>query len=147
MTKRLYAAETTVAVEKTRGEIEQLLRKHGCDQLAYAWESGRAALTFRLDGRTVRMAVPLEPEGEPTAKQREQFERSRWRAVLLIVKAKLEAVAAGISSVEREFLADVVTPGGRTVEQWIGQSLATALSSGRSPQLPALLLSGPEEPR
>src|SRR5690606_38687520 len=43
--------------------------------------------------------------------------RRRWRSLLLVVKAKLTAVADGISTLEREFLADMVTADGRTVEQ------------------------------
>ena len=44
----------------------------------------------------------------PREKQRQLWEqgcRSRWRAILLILLAKFEAIEAGISTFEREFLA------------------------------------------
>lgn len=44
-----------------------------------------------------------------------QVKRQRWRALLLVVKAKLEAIEAGISTLEHEFLANVVLPGGSTI--------------------------------
>lgn len=66
----------------------------------------------------------------------EQACRAKWRALLLIVKAKLEAVAQGISTVEREFLADVVTINGQTVQQlYGGDVLRLAEAEGAKPLL------------
>lgn len=48
----------------------------------------------------------------------------RWRALLLVTKAKFEAVASGISTVEREFLADLVLPNGRVVQEELAPRLA-----------------------
>ena len=36
MTQR-YAAKTTVTVEKSKTEIEAVLRRYGADQFMYAW--------------------------------------------------------------------------------------------------------------
>ena len=47
----------------------------------------------------------------------EQACRQRWRALLLIIRAKLEAAEAGISTLETEFLANIVLPDGRTAGQ------------------------------
>jgi hypothetical protein len=69
----------------------------------------------------------------------EQACRQRWRALLLIVKAKLEAVTAGISTVEREFLPDVVLPNGATVGEWVGPQIATVYARH---EMPALLPGG-----
>jgi hypothetical protein len=38
----------------------------------------------------------------------EQAVRQRWRALVLVIKAKLEAVESGITSFEDEFLAHTV---------------------------------------
>ena len=38
-----------------------------------------------------------------------------WRAFVLLVKAKKVAIEQGISTVEREFFADTVMPGGSTL--------------------------------
>jgi hypothetical protein len=65
----------------------------------------------------------------------DQAVRARWRALLLIIKAKLEAIAGGISTLEREFLADVVMPDSQTVGQWLAPQLEAAYQSGRMPPL------------
>jgi hypothetical protein len=49
----------------------------------------------------------------------EQACRSRWRALLLCIKAKLEACAVGITTFDSEFLAHIVTGDGRTVAERI----------------------------
>ncbi len=45
--------------------------------------------------------------------------RQQWQALLLVVKAKLEAVAAGISTLEAEFLANIVLPDNNTAGEWM----------------------------
>lgn len=45
----------------------------------------------------------------------EQAARQRWRALNLVIKAKLEAVEASIATMEEEFMAHIVLPNGRTV--------------------------------
>ena len=46
----------------------------------------------------------------------EQGYRQRWRALLLIIRAKLEA---GITTLESEFLVNIVLPDGGTVGHWL----------------------------
>jgi hypothetical protein len=62
----------------------------------------------------------------------EQADRQRWRALYIVIRAKIEAVEAGIAVFEQEFLAFVVLPNGLT----IGDSLVPLLKEGR--ELPAL---------
>lgn len=154
-----YAAKTTVPAEKSRQEIEKLLRRFGAEGFGYASERDRAQLMFRIRSSSpeitllIRMTIPLPDESSRlithdgrgmrrSESQRrdalDQWTRQRWRAILLIVKAKLEAVATGISTVEREFLPDVVDPSsGRTVEE----SVLPALSSNYlDPSRPPLRL-------
>src|SRR5690348_11394806 len=117
---RAYAEGTTVPVEKTRAEIERLLTKHGAAQLGIVTdtEQGLAMVLFTLANRQVRMRVPLPrlDDVRSNARRRsqdghvsrwEQLSRQRWRAVLLLVRAKLELVELGLSTIEREFLADI----------------------------------------
>lgn len=156
-----YATQTTVSVERSRAEIEQLLLAKGASQIMSAFDvaQGRAIFGFTMNGRMVRLAIPL-PDRESkdfthkryndrftwrthtAAKQQalwEQACRSRWRAIVLILKAKFEAIEAGISTLEREFLADTVMADGSTVGQWMQPQLETMYSSGR---MPALLPAG-----
>ena len=52
-----------------------------------------------------------------------------------MIKAKLEAIHQGISSIEREFLADTIMPDGQTVAEWVEPQLAKAYESGQMPKL------------
>ena len=68
----------------------------------------------------------------------EQECRARWRALLLVIKAKLEAVESGITTFETEFLPCTVLPGGATVAEEIAPRVREMLSTGSSmPLLPA----------
>jgi hypothetical protein len=73
--------------------------------------------------------------------QREQSAREAWRRCLLVTKAKLEIVADGESSLEREFLADVLLPDGRTVHEALAHQLEQAYTDG---SLPPMLPPAPE---
>ena len=121
-----YAAKTTVPVSRTRDEIERVLARYGADAFGYGWDDGRAVLSFRAKGRYIRFSMDVV--GTP------QEERQRWRALLLVMKAKLEAVESGITSFEDEFLAHVVLPDNRTVGQWLGPELEAAYLHGEMPK-------------
>lgn len=152
MTK--YAAKTTVSVQRSRDEIEAILTRYGADQFMYGWFEGGATIAFRAHGRMVRFHLPLPDAEDPEIKftprrQRrtgkaleaaiQQAERQRWRALALVVKAKLEAVESGIVSFESEFLPFTVLPDNRTVGEWLEPQLEAAYQTGRMPTLaPAL---------
>ena len=87
---RAYARRTKVPAERTRLEVEALMCKRGADQFVSGADSARAVLAFRLKGRHIRFTLPL---GDV---RNEQHLRSRWRALLLVIKAKLEAIDIGI---------------------------------------------------
>lgn len=164
---KTYAESTTVSVERTRAEIEGLLMRYGAERFAYATEPGKAQLIFSIKGDhggpvLVRMTLPLPSKtekrfthGKPRSKyssfepentvekQRSLWEqacRSRWRSLFLVVKAKLDAVTVGISTIEREFLADTVLPNGQTMGEHALPKLAEAYERGG---MPRLLLLGP----
>lgn len=152
-----YASETTVSVEKSRGEIESILRRYKADAFMYASEANRAMIQFRIGLRQVRFLLVMpDPKdrsftqhsrGYRTAdaaeKAWEQACRQRWRALALVIKAKLEAVSAGITSVEDEFLAHTVLPSGQTVGQFMEPQLQIAYETGQMPS--GFLLGGPRQ--
>jgi hypothetical protein len=73
-----------------------------------------------------------------SSKRYDQECRQRWRALLLVIKAKLEAVESGIACFEEEFLAHIVLPNGQQVGQWLRPQLAFAYERGNMPpMLPA----------
>jgi hypothetical protein len=134
-----YAERTQVPVSRSRLEIEQVLTAYGADAFAFGWEQGRAVVTFRADGRYVRFVVAPESTREKTRKQIEQAERQRWRALLLVVKAKIESVESGIETFEEAFMPHVVMPDGQVVKDWLTPQLEQAYSTGKMPaMLPAL---------
>lgn len=152
-----YASDTSVSVENTRAEIERTLKRYGATSFAYASEADRAMIGFRISERMVRFVVHLPDPGArefthtpargvrrsdaEREKAWEQACRQRWRALALVIKAKLEAVAAGITTVEDEFLAHTMLPDGRTVGEWAKPELAIAYEHGSMPT--SLLLEGP----
>ena len=71
----------------------------------------------------------------PTAAREgyEQALRSRWRALTLIITAKLEAVAF-----EEEFAVHMVLPGGETVGQWLVPQIAEYKSNEMPPMIPGV---------
>lgn len=124
-----YAARTKVPADRTRLEIEALMKKRGADQFLSGADEDRAMLAFRLKGRHIKFILPL---GKSCGAQ---LERSRWRALLLVIKAKLEAVAIGILTLEDAFLADTVLPDNRTVAEYMQPQLESAYREGKMPPL------------
>lgn len=145
-----YAESTGVAPERSRAEIEATLKRYGADGFMYGWQDDHALIAFRLGGRQMRfvMAMP-DPAGRDlthtaTGKARtpkqakaayEQAVRQRWRALALVIKAKLEAVESGITTIEDEFLAHIVLPDGQSVGQWMRPQIRAAYKSGDMPML------------
>lgn len=126
-----YASGTDVSSDRSKAEIERTLTRYGATSFIIGWETGRAAVGFEYGGRRIRFVLPLPDRAErrfthtpTTGKVRsaaqadtayEQAVRQKWRALLLIVKAKLEAVESGVAEFEAEFFAYIVLPSGRTV--------------------------------
>lgn len=130
---RRFAEATKVPIGKTKAEIEELLRKHGAKQTLSGTdtESGNLLCGFTMDGRQVRMTA-VTSNGKGSAEQRE---RQAWRALLLLVKGKLEIIAMGYTTFENEFLANLVLPNGQTVADDVVPKIAKAYESGKMPNL------------
>ena len=153
-----YAQGTTVPISKSKQEIEETLMRKKAKNFAAGTSNGTAIIAFELDKRMIRIAFPLpDPDAkefaittryrkevvsppELRAKLHEAECRRRWRAVLLIVKAKLEAIESKIGTVESEFLSCIVVPGGKTFGEYIGPQLQAAYEKGVN--MPPLLGGG-----
>ena len=126
-----YAKGTKVPVARSKTEIDKVLRKHGATAIMMGEQFDTGALVaFQLAARNVRIDVPLPqvdefrrgPWGDGTRRYTEaqanrrceQATRERWRAVVLLLKAKLEAISLGHTTVEREFLYGMMLPDGQT---------------------------------
>lgn len=137
MTARRYAQDTSVPVGQTQSEIKARLRTAGADQIAVYEATDKSAVAFRLGGSFYRITVPTSAKPRDIA----QDERRAWRLLGLLMKSKLEAVREGATTVEREFLADMLLYDGQTVSEAIGPELRIAHQEGRMPS--TLMLTGP----
>lgn len=140
-----YASSTEVSSDRSRAEIERTLSRWGADSFAYMTNRSQAQIAFEYDGKRIRFVLPLPDRDSreftltPTGKARvrsasdaayEQAVRQKWRALNLVVKAKLEAVESGISTFEQEFYANVVLPNGQTVFEATSPQVAQMISVG-----------------
>ena len=150
-----YASTTDVTSAKSRADIEHEFERYGATAFAYGWDSGAATIGFEAEGRRFLLRIPLPDPADAeftmsrhankyaryrlsdeAARERyDQAVRQRWRAVLLIIKAKLEAVASHITTLEQEFYAHILLPDGRTVSEATAPAIATAYRTGTMPAL------------
>ena len=145
-----YASQTTVTSAKSRDEIERTLVRYGATQFAYGWQGDKAVIGFTMEQRQMRFHLPLPDATDreftqtPTGRRRSaaeslkahaQAERQRWRALLLIVKAKLEAVESGIVTFEEEFAMHMVLPDNRRVSDHVVPMIEQAYVTGQVPSM------------
>src|SRR5882672_9519968 len=96
-----FAEGTTVAVEKSRAEIEKLITRYGATSTAFMNGPGRAMILFECNSRRVAFNLPLpsvdenrfqkDGRGSTRTPQKryeawEQACRQRWRALALVIK-------------------------------------------------------------
>lgn len=141
-----YAIDTDVPVERSKQQIESMLRQRGAEGFAAAWHKAGHQIEFVWKGMRIRFTLPAIDEGkhandrqgrprktEAVQRAIQQADRSRWRGLFLVVKAKLEAVESGISIFEEEFLAFIVDP---ATNMTVGEHLVPQIQSGGQLGLP-----------
>ena len=143
-----FAEDTKVPIERSKAEIEAMLIRYGADQFVSGWGETEARIQFRANERYIRFVLPIPKKDEPrftqharyTWKRRSEAEavkaweqelRRRWRALALVVKAKLEAVQSGIVGFEDEFMAHIVMPDGQTVAEHARPMIAQVYETGK----------------
>lgn len=153
-----YAKKTSVGSDRSKAEIERTLTRYGAEGFMYGWQGTTAIIAFKMMGRQVKFLLPLpdrfskEFTHTPTRGTRradsaaegayEQAIRQRWRALTLIIKAKLEAVESGITVFEDEFLAHIVLPNGLTVGDFMLPQIEEAYKTGEMPEMLPMLDGG-----
>ena len=146
-----YAQSTSVSSEKSRAEIERTLARYGATGFLYGWNRGQAVVGFQMNERHIKFMLPMpdrdsdefqktpgrgQQRSEEAAQAAyEQAVRQRWRALALVIKAKLEAVESGITEFDDEFMAHIVLPDGQTVGQFMRPQIASAYETGDMPPL------------
>ena len=131
-----YAANTTVPVEKSKADIEKTITRHGADAYYSAMDRLSASIGFRIDGRMIKIDIPLpnKDDFQSDAKY-EQAIKQRWRALLLIIKAKFELIEDGMGSLEEEFMPWLLMPNGKTFGEWASPQIEAMYKSGKMPPL------------
>lgn len=150
-----YAENTTVPIERSVQEIVALVKRAGAERVAQFEEPERFTVQFELAGRMVRSRVRLplpdefamrgarpanDAERRGTADSRA---RQRARALLLVIKAKLESVESEVETFEEAFLPNIVMSDGVTVYERVAEQIAIEYAD---PTPRPLLLSGPTRP-
>lgn len=148
-----YAKDTTVDTSRSRDEIERTLVRYGADQFMYGWRDGQALVEFKMKNRRIRFLLTLPgcDEFKLTEAKRivrsekaqseayDQACRQRWRALLLVIKAKLESQESGIETFEEAFAMQTVLPDGSTAAEYFLPQVAMAYKTNvMPPMLPML---------
>jgi hypothetical protein len=139
-----YAEGTSVTVQSSQAELQLLLVRRGADQVVTGWDQTEGAMVqFRIQNRYVQLNVP-KPDLTKLRKQHPQTDLERleaqedrrmWRALILLAKAKFEAVDAGITSFDKEFLADLMLPNGKRFITAMRPQLEEMYATGKMPAL------------
>jgi hypothetical protein len=141
-----YAEGTKVTVESSRGEITGILAKHGVQKMGWMASPDGDELLFELGGGSFRFRM-VKPTAESMrerdgktyanpqnidwdAKATQEWRRV-WRANVLLLKAKLEFIESGDTTLDRELMAYRVLKDGRTLEDAIAAGGLPMLVAGR----------------
>lgn len=133
-----YATGTTVPVDKSRGDISGILARYGVERQGWVTGPDGDELMFELNGKRYRFQInkpTLEDAkrsyldsgksewgwnhqaDQETWKQKEWMRR--WRANVLLIKAKLEFADGGDTTLEREFMPYMLVDGKRTLGELV----------------------------
>ena len=151
----VYTRDTNVSVNRRREEIIATLERYGAESCGHAQDGNHQVVFFRMEGRRVRLIVEM-PNSEEFALTTTGIRRTgqahmnaynrargqRLRALLLLVKAKLEGVVSGITTVDDEFLAHIYLPDGTTVGEFIQPQIEESYRTGQMPPLLPMLPPG-----
>jgi hypothetical protein len=161
---RRFAQDTSVAIARSREQIDKLLREWKCEGVAWMdhWCEDSVELQFKLlrlgpDGKNpvvyvARFRMHLEPETEirnrcrgtrgfQDAKFREAMERRgrrEHRLLFLWLKAALEVVEEGIITPEALFMPFFVCKDGRTVYEASVENMPKLISQPAHRLLPEI---------
>jgi hypothetical protein len=143
-----YTRGDSISGGASREHIERALLAYGATHVLFSQRGNRSAIAFRGEGRQFRIVLSLpqsdgtssirgdtaeSPVQEAKAKVLDRATRKFWQALALSIDAKLGAVAAGVATLESEFLAHVVLPGNGTVLDELEPIIDSAYRSGRLP--------------
>jgi hypothetical protein len=142
---RRFAEGTPVTVDKSRGEISGILAQHGCMTMAWGTTPTGDTLQFALGGHLFRFSINKPTPEEMRERDGERYTyphnidwktkatdewRRRWRAHVLLIKAKLEFIEGGDTTLELEFMPYTVLKSGETLGEWMEAGGVPLLTAG-----------------
>lgn len=134
--ERQRQAELDAANERARAAAAEAQRLR---DVADAEAREKAWLVFRI--REVRYRITTGEIQVARGRKPEAEARRQWRAILLLVKAKVVSIVEGISTVEREFLSDAIMPDGSVLSDHAPKLIENAYREGGPPRL---MIGGPQ---
>lgn len=135
-----YALKSSVPVDRSQGEVRKILGKYGATGFAYGEQGTTTIVMFEMRKRRMKFVLPMPEQPGTNARQWEikeydQLCRTRWRCLVLAIKAKLECVESGITTLEQEFMAHIVLPNGETVGEVMTPQIQIAYEKKKMPAL------------
>lgn len=138
-----FAEKTTVSIERSQGEIRKILGKFNATGFAYGEKPEMAMVQFEMASKRMKFMLPMAVCGVAkntrgwimAEKQVDQENRRRWRCLTLAIKAKLECVESGITTLEQEFMAHIMLPNGMTVGEAVLPQINQSYKDGKMPPL------------
>ena len=146
-----FAETTTVPAERSQTEIGRIIARYGASGYMSGWRGRHAFVGFELNNRTIKFVLSMPDRNnrafthtpgrghvrttEAREKAYDQAIRQKWRALALVIKAKLEAVQSGIVEFDQEFMAHIVLPDGRTVSETLLDGIQGALETRSAPPM------------
>lgn len=151
-----YARRTVVSADKSQAKIKRLAQRYGAHQFGFMEQAGQATVLFSARDRQLKFILPLPKltddfiiYHEPTGRRGRRSKRTelqaaaaldaetrrRWRALVLVLKAKLESVESGITTFDEEFLTHIVLPDSTTVGERLVPMVVAAYGDGKMPRM------------
>ena len=149
MTTKIPYFNTTIPPERTKADIEKLLKEHNVEDIQWTTYQNTTTLRFiwKINVKGVykeilfQFSPPIIPAtkrvwtGTKTERVQVQLVATAYRLLWHYLKNKLEAVRWGLESMEKEFLSHAVValPNGKEV--MVGDQINAVYEMVRSPAL------------
>lgn len=129
-----------------------MVKRAGAESIGQMQERDRFVIVFALGERRMKFTVPMVTSYDGPARggngrqidakaKVEQMNRQKGRALMLVIKAKLESVESGVETFEQAFLANIMLADGATVYERMEEPIALEYDTGR---VQPLMLGGPQ---
>lgn len=148
MSAAAFAKGTTVAAAKSEAEIRGTLARLQANSIIVGNDGPVSFVLARINGRYVKFEVALPDrqefrvDGRGTLRSPERVDQAvrdetnrRWRALALLVKAKVTAIEDGIATFEDEFISATVMPDGKRFIEHARPAVEEAYQLGTAPKL------------